>query len=195
MNKLNILAAVLSVSALISAQAGGAKAPRPCLTHDDFHAGIAYIMPVLFESVLTACSTHLETDAYLSEHGTEFIAKYQSLSTIDEKQFVAMLAKYSGEPEYDAPASENNLQAIISKFRNELVSNVKPQDCGWIDRIAKDLAALPPENMLGLLETAALAIDSTEGNAPARSKSRKHFTPKPKMFCENSASPIEASAN
>jgi hypothetical protein len=194
MTKLNILAALLSASALISAQASGAKAPKPCITHDDFRAGAAYIMPVFFDSVLTACSSHLGQDAYLSEHGAEFIAKYQSLSTIDEKQFVAMLAKYSGEPEYDAPASENKMKEFVDKFRNELLSSLKPQDCGWIDRIAKDLSALPPENMLGLLETAALAIDSSEGNAPARSKSRKHFSPKPKMFCENLALPIEVSS-
>ncbi|MEL6877023.1 MAG: hypothetical protein AAGL68_02870 [Pseudomonadota bacterium] len=144
-------------------QAQIAQAQEACVVQQDLTDAVIYAMPVLADAFDTACSAELAPDGFFATQRQEFIAPYAALGDETWPGASRVLNTFVTA----GSTGENGMPGLAEIFGNQspetvrpfidamlgtmVVSEIKPKDCGKIERGLELMAPLPPENMGGLV--------------------------------------------
>lgn len=168
MNGMRKVAAAVSIGLFASQPALAAAAEKPCITAEEMHAGITYLLPALVEGVQKKCAAALPKDAYLATKGVSLVDSYKALARPESPELTSLIAKI-GMPK-DIPASATKPMAemvslmVVSKLQEDLKTDI----CPPVDRALALLDPLPAANMVGLIEL--MVAEIVQDEAKKRSK-------------------------
>jgi hypothetical protein len=130
-----------------------AQTAKQCLTPKEAQGLVSFALPDIITSVTTKCTPTLGTDGYLSRSGTELASRYRAAAMTSWPTAKLAVRKFM---DTDLSILDNLPDDALKGFlgagiSTAVVKDIKPAQCGDIDRIAKVLAPLPPENMSQLV--------------------------------------------
>lgn len=130
-----------------------AQAASQCLTPKEAQGLITFALPDIIVAVSGKCAPPLGPDGYLTRSGTDLANRYRTAAAPSWPSAKLALRKFANA---DAALFDNMPDDAIKGFfgagvATTIVKDVKPAQCGDIDRVMKVLSPLPPENMSQLV--------------------------------------------
>lgn len=155
--------------------AATAQTASQCLTPKEAHGLITFALPDIITSVSTKCAPSLGEDGYLSRSGADLAARYRAAAAPNWPMAKQAIRKFIGT---DTELLQNLPDDALKGFfgagvTTAIVKDIKPEQCGDIDRVMKVLAPLPPENMSQLVGI----ILEMSARPPAQAAARKAKAP------------------
>jgi hypothetical protein len=166
---------MLRIVSLLAAAAAvmpgiAAAAEPPCLTAREFSDLSQYALPSIISGTAQRCSAALPADAYLQRHGTDLAARYAAAKPAAWPAAKAAFMKLSGGIGPDAAGlfrnlPDENLRPMVDALVEGLIGQqVKPDQCGTIDKAVRLLSPLPPQHTAELIAL-AVGLGSKSGGA------------------------------
>lgn len=128
-----------------------AQTPGACLTRPEAEALMAFALPSAMRALTKHCTANLPATSALVQSGPIIAARYQPDADKAWPAAKAGFDKLSGLKLSEQLGEEAAKGLIQAGFAAGLVEQVKPQDCGQIDRFVDILQPLPARNMAMLL--------------------------------------------
>ncbi|MCB2044753.1 MAG: hypothetical protein H6915_06360 [Novosphingobium sp.] len=146
-----MIAAALGLAAM--AQPTLARADE-CISEPEIAAMAIYAMPSLITSVSNFCAPHLPATGYLASEGAALSSRYAEVRADSWPLAKTALLKLAAsgrtadkEREIFAQLPDEALQPLVDAIIvQKLAADMKPGDCGRIERGVRIFAPLPPEN-------------------------------------------------
>jgi hypothetical protein len=154
---------VAAIALLSAVQAQAADATQQCLTRDEVHGMIAFVLPSAISSVAEKCTPVLPKDAFLLSRAPQLVSELEPARAAAFPMAKAAFMKFGGSTDKDtmkmmSALPEEALRPMIEMIVAEKVTGeIKPENCKDIDRIFSTIAPLPGANMIDLV-TEALMI-------------------------------------
>ncbi|RZM07534.1 MAG: hypothetical protein EOP68_13690 [Sphingomonas sp.] len=114
-------------------------------------AAIGVIAPAAVTGVATRCRAALPANAYLARNGATLVARLRPAASAALPAARQAFGRVAGIP---LPASLDDgtvVGLIEAAVTEELVSHIKPAECGAIDRVLAQADPLPPRNLAALI--------------------------------------------
>lgn len=171
MNKLILGTAVI---AMVQSGIAQAQEPQKCIPPVQAEALITYILPKAVKAAQSKCELTLPSRSALMQEQSERMIEYQEASEAawpNAKAAVGVIAGDKFPGELDDALIRPLADAI---FTGLIAEEIKPKDCGLIDKIYGDLAPMPSSNIASLTVTIIQAATKNDEkkdlpicNAPA----------------------------
>ncbi len=150
-----------SAAALLSLSQPALAQSAPCIAPADLSDTLTYSMPLLVEGIQSSCMDALPADSFLLGDGAEFASGFEPLrdqAWPGTRRFLMTFAKKGDSKNQMSGIIEDLSDEAIRPFVDAMVvqlvaAEIKPANCGDIDRILPLLAPLPPENYGPILAT------------------------------------------
>lgn len=141
-------AVALALPATVTAQTA-----KQCLTPKEAQGLVSFALPDIITSVSTKCAPSLGPNGYLSKSGVELAGRYRAAAATSWPAAKLALRKFvDTDPSLIDNVPDDALKGFLGAgVSTAVVKDVKPTQCADIDRIARVLAPLPPENMSQLV--------------------------------------------
>lgn len=144
-----------AAAAWIALGASGAQAATtlavvrdtPCLYRAEAQGLMTALAPGLLGSLRDRCAENLPATAYLRVNGDALIERYRAPALASLPLAAQAMGKITGA-KVDEATFATVADALVPPM---LAKEIKPRDCGKIDRAAALLDPLPPENFTGLI--------------------------------------------
>ncbi|MGF7147853.1 hypothetical protein FHS96_001462 [Sphingomonas zeicaulis] len=164
-----VLRTLGSASAALALAVSGTAQAAACITEPEMEALALHMVPAFLDKSMSVCATTLPIGAYLQTSGRALIRTYRDAAEPTwplAKAAMAKIANGEGDAGVDFNAIDDNVmrQLVETGFAASLAEELKPQDCGKINRFAEAIAPLPTANMgkmVALLLEIGLAGDKT----------------------------------
>ncbi len=130
-----------------------AQQAKQCLTPKEAQGLVSFALPEIISSVSSKCAPSLGPDGYLSRSGTELAGRYRAAAVTSWPSAKLALRKFiDTDTAFLDNLPDEALKGILGAgISTAVVKDIKPTQCGDIDRVARVLAPLPPENMSQLV--------------------------------------------
>ena len=130
-----------------------AQSAKQCLTPKEAQGLISFALPDIITSVSTKCAPSLGQDGYLTRSGKDLSDRYRAAAQPNWPSAKLAIRKFVGaEAEFLEGMPDEALKGFFGAgISTAVVKDVKPEQCGDIDRVLKLLAPLPAENMSQLV--------------------------------------------
>lgn len=135
--------------------------PQQCVSQQDVADAAVYAMPLVYAAHGAKCSAQRSPTGYFAREGSGFVARFSKLqdstwpATLRVLQVFTASSGASGATEMAnmvALMPEKTLRPFVdSLIQQKIAEQIKPADCGRIERAAELLAPLPPENFGGVI--------------------------------------------
>jgi hypothetical protein len=140
-----------ALAALGLADVAAAAEPPACLSEREVTSLVTYALPVVMNSAMKACRPQLAPDGYFATQGPALIQRYAARKGAVWPEAKAALLKLGGNDarmkDMVASLSDEALQPFAEGMVAALVTKgIKPGQCKAIERGARLLSPLPPEN-------------------------------------------------
>ena len=137
-----------------------------CLTEVEGTAVFAAMLPDLIDGLRDKCASQLPANSYLAVNGDALVARYKVVA--DDRWPTAKLAfaRIAGGKDMADKLPDEFFRPMLGVMIGaELVKDIKPADCGGVDRVVQNLSPLPAENVAALIGAILmLASDSKDKN-------------------------------
>lgn len=163
MTKYRMIAPALAFAALASATAGQAQ-QKTCVNPADLSDAVVYTMPIAFDAARTTCANRLTQNGFMATKGDAYVAKFRGGQDKAWPGAFRILKTFMAQTSQgDAPAGMDIAamlagmpDATVRPFVDGLVGQmlaeeIKPADCGKIERVLELMSPLPTENVGGLI--------------------------------------------
>lgn len=124
-----------------------------CLNRAEMEGLITFSLPVVVDRLSTQCRPTLPATAPLIQSGRLIAAKYQVEADVAWPDARKAFDKMSGVPLSGLLGQEAMRALVRSAISDDIARDVKPEDCGIIDRVVDVLQPLPTRNMAVLLSS------------------------------------------
>jgi hypothetical protein len=149
--KILLAAALLAAPQTVTVRAPAA--PPPCFTRAEVTDLTLFLMPALLNGAAEQCRPNLPANAYLLNGGRALSQRLMA-DTSHGPGAVAAIRKFAGDSLPPALTPETLRSMAVDMLGKQLLTSVKPTDCGALNEAAELLAPLPPENVGGLVAVA-----------------------------------------
>lgn len=148
------LALALAIPALLASATAQAQNAKPCVTAAEGEGLALYVMPDIVRSASQTCKPHLPARALLA-NPAPLIIKFRGESDAAWPAARAAFAKIAGDDV--APFLEGDMaKPMLSAMMGPMIaSEIKPKDCGAINRMVELLQPLPARNTAAIFITIA----------------------------------------
>ena len=157
-----------TVMAMIAtASAANAQASSTCLTHDEARALFAYAIPQAIEGVAKVCKPSLPATAFLPSQSAAMVARLRGAGTANWASAKTAFLKMGGKDAAKTLATmpDSALEPFVAAaFSSVATQDIKPTDCGKIDRFVAALAPLPPGNAAELITSLIALVGGKDEN-------------------------------
>lgn len=151
------IAAMLAAGAMLVLQSPAALA-QDCLTEHEVTSLVTFALPTVMNSAITTCQPQLSSNGYFATQGRSLVARYAVGKAAAWPTAKAALFKLGGSKgdaqtrDLLAKMPDEALQPFAEGLVGQMVgSGIKPDQCVAIERGARLLAPLPPENTAELI--------------------------------------------
>ncbi|QUL38687.1 hypothetical protein [Erythrobacter sp. JK5] len=156
------LAACAALLAL--AQPSLAHAQNGCVAAADVSAGVIYTMPIAYDAARTVCRNQFKPDGFVARKGDTFIAPFRARQSGSWPGAFRVLKTYMNRQADPKATGGVDLNAMIASLPDStlrpfvdgtvgqmIAKEIKPENCGDIERGLELLSPLPTENVAGLM--------------------------------------------
>jgi hypothetical protein len=158
----NYLAPALALAAVGQAQA--AQAQQACIAPADLGDTMIYALPIAYDATRVACGRQLRSEGFFTRGGDRFISSFRARQNAAWpgafRTMKVLLAEEgakgkAGDLDILALAQampESNLRPFVDGLIGQMIAEeIKPENCGKIERGMELLSPLPVENVAGLM--------------------------------------------
>lgn len=129
---------------------------QQCITEGEMTGLAAFALPSVMTGTMRTCRPHLSADGFFATEGDKLIGRYATGRAGSWPAAKAALLKLGGKQgemdETIARLPDEALQPFAEAMVTEMVgSGIKPDQCVAIERAARLLAPLPPQNTAELV--------------------------------------------
>lgn len=152
LNSVMTFLAMFSVPALAHAQTNSA-----CVSRAEANALFVTTLPDLIDGVRNKCAPSLPSSAFLPSQGRALVERYRASSPGDwSSARKAFLKMGGGDDEagtkFVTALPDETLKTVLgTAFAVVVANDIKPGDCGQIDRFVAALSPLPPANIAEII--------------------------------------------
>jgi hypothetical protein len=143
--------ALTAVAVMLPVTAIAAEAEKPCMAPAEAQALLTWMLPGAFEALSDQCRTSLPADAVLSRSGKALAERYRPESDAAWPMAKAAFGKMSDASILKLLDDATLKKLVSAGISSELPKQVKPKDCGTVDRFVAALEPLPAKNVAMLL--------------------------------------------
>lgn len=183
-----MIAPLAALAALASAQAAQAQ-QQPCVAPADLSDAVVYAMPIAFDAARTTCANRLSRSGFMTAKGDAYVAKFRAGQDKAWPGAFRLLKAFMAQNKSEEQANGMDIGAMLSGMPDDTVrpfvdglvgqmiaEEIKPADCGKIERGLELISPLPTDNIGGLIaflvEVADVKNPSVCTAAPASSQKR-----------------------
>jgi hypothetical protein len=164
-------------------QAIAATAPAKCITHDEFRAVAATLLPSVIGAAMNKCGETLDKSDYLVAKGPDLLARYQSFAKGKEGALVTVMDRLGPIPELKGVAPEK-LGTVADVFIGAAIQKeLKAKDCEDLSQALSYFDPMPPENLIGFADFVVTKVEASDRKKrerdPNRAKKKSNFD----FFC------------
>jgi hypothetical protein len=143
-----------------------------CLSEHEVTSLVTYALPVVMGSAIKTCGPQLSSQGYFATQGPALVQRYAARKPSAWPEAKAALLKIGGKDkkmnDMVAGLSDEALQPFAEGMVAQLVAKgIKPGQCVAIERGARLLSPLPPENTAELLSFVIVLATRPKAGAPA----------------------------
>jgi len=156
------LAPALALAALAQAQA--AQAQQACVPPADLGDTIIYALPIAYDAARTSCARQFAKDGFIARGGDKFIAGFRArqnaawpgaMRTMQALVAGQQGAGKTGDLDLAGLAKSlppETLRPLVDGLMGQMIAGeIKPANCGKIERAMELLSPLPVDNVAGLM--------------------------------------------
>lgn len=171
--KRSILAPVLAISALMSAQ--GAQAQQACVEPADLNDTVTYALPILYDAVTVSCRSEFAESSFMTNEADAFVAQFRAEQDAAWPGALRLLSVFMAA-RADEDGGDNGMTDMILALPDEalrpfvdgmlqqvasdgLGSEIKPSTCNEIAEAMELISPLPTSNVSGLVTFIAQRAD------------------------------------
>jgi hypothetical protein len=183
----HLFAPALALTALATATTAQAQ-QQTCIAAADLGDSVLYAMPIAYDAVSTTCAKQLKRDGFMATGGEAFIAKFRARQGSAWPGAFRMIKTFMAQEGGEATGSDADMATMIAALPEEslrpfvdgmvgqmIAGEIKPDNCGKIERGMELLAPLPADNIAGLFAFVAELADLKNpavcpANPPAAAK-------------------------
>lgn len=175
LKRLYLMAAAAAAFALPATAT--AQTAKQCLTPKEAQGLVSFALPDIITSVSNKCAPSIGPDGYLTRSGKDLADRYRVAAAPSWPAAKTALRKFVGpEVEFLDNMPDEALKGFFGAgVSTAIVKDIKPEQCGDIDRVLKLLAPLPAENMSQLVGI-LLEIGSRPKAQAAAAKAKAPFS-------------------
>jgi hypothetical protein len=169
--KLKHLAApALAFGAIVQAQA--AQAQQACIAPADVGDMVVYTLPIAYDAARTACAGQFTQGGFIARDGARFIGPFRAKQNTSwpgafrgMKMFMARQGTNGRMGGMDMGGllntlPEGSIRPVADGIVGQMIAKeIKPKDCGKIERGMELLSPLPTENVGALFSFIAELVD------------------------------------
>lgn len=148
------IAVAIAMSAMLASAAAQAQNAKPCVTAAEGEGLALYVMPDVVRSASQTCRPHLPRTALLA-NPAPLIVKFQAETDAAWPAARAAFGKIAGEDVAPFLQGDMAKPMIAAMMGPMIVSEIKPKDCGAINRMVELLQPLPARNTAAVFITIA----------------------------------------
>ncbi|RJF91378.1 hypothetical protein [Sphingomonas cavernae] len=148
-----------------------AAATADCVTGDEVKAIALVLLPEALDATAKVCASVLPATALLRKTDAPIFERYRVEKAPAMELARAAFARIAGLGDSDE-VNNAGLELMRAMLVPQLSAEIKPADCGAINRMIELFEPLPPENMAGAIAT-ILQIVAKEDAAKAKKKRKK----------------------
>lgn len=156
-----IIAALAAFGAVLQAQA----AAQACVTERELTSLVTFALPGLMDSTIKTCQPHLAANGFFATQGPTLLTRYAGGRNAAWPVAKAAMMKLGGDKDVQTmdmvrSLPDQALQPFAEAMIAQVVSkNIKSDQCVAIERGARLLAPLPPENTAELITFIVSIVD------------------------------------
>lgn len=172
-----------ALASLGMAEVAAAQDPV-CLSEREVTSLVTYALPVVMEGAIKTCSPQLSPQGYLAVQGPSLVQRYAARKSAAWPEAKAALIKLGGNDDKMKDVVANLSDEALQPFAEGIVSamvtkGIKPGQCKAIERGARLLSPLPPENTAELVTFILVLADKPKvrGAVGASKKSNLPICP------------------
>lgn len=154
MSRARFLAGALAIAALphaAIAQVQATAPAKPCVSEQEVSALVIYAAPSLIQGVSLRCEKSLSTSGFLATQGAALAGKFAKRQVEVWPTAKTAMLKLMDKPEEAKLVQQLPDEAVRPLFgpvvSQMLIRDLKPGDCGKIERGLRILAPLPVESI------------------------------------------------
>jgi hypothetical protein len=155
-----MIAPVIAFVALASAQTAQAQ-QQACVAQTDLADTVVYAMPLAFDAVRTSCTNRLARNGFIASRGEAYIAQFRGSQTRAWPGAFRVLKSFmAGQGQAEAGAGGEDITRLLAGMPDSTVrpfvdgligqmiaEEIKPNDCGKIERGLEVISPMPAENV------------------------------------------------
>lgn len=145
----------MAIAALGTADVAAAQEPA-CLSEREVTSLVTYALPVVMEGTMKTCGPQLSPQGFFATQGASLVQRYAARKSAAWPGAKAALIKLGGNDDKMKDVVANLSDEALQPFAEGIVSamvtkGIKPGQCKAIERGARLLSPLPPENTAELV--------------------------------------------
>lgn len=165
MNKLILGTAIFG---MVQSGIAQAQEPKKCIPPVQAEALITYMLPKAVKAAQSKCGLALPSRSALMQEQSERLIEYQKASEKAWPNAKAAVSAIAGD-KFPGELDDELIKPLADAiFIGLITEEIKPKDCGLIDKIYGDLAPMPSSNIASLTVTIIQAAtkDEKKSNLP-----------------------------
>lgn len=149
-----------ALAALASAQAAQAQ-QQACVAAGDLADAVTYAMPLAYDAVRTTCTNRLARGGFIATRGDAYMDQFRSRQNSAWPGAFRVLKSFmAGEDKGDGAAGgtditrlvagmpESTIRPFVDGLIGQMIAEeIKPADCGKIERGLEVVSPMPAENV------------------------------------------------
>jgi hypothetical protein len=181
----HLAAPALAFTALAQAQA--AQAQQSCVAASDVSDMVVYTLPIAYDAARTACSNQFRQDGFIARDGERFIGTFRAKQNTSWPGAFRVMKMFMERQGASGPMGgmdmggllntlpDSSIRPVADGIMGQMIAKeIKPKDCGKIERGMELLSPLPADNVGALFsfiaELADLKNPEICSTAPTRPK-------------------------
>lgn len=150
-----------------------AIAAEQCLTPVEAQSMMNAFMPDLLDGVIKQCAPSVPKAGFFAKSGEALVARYRAVGDKSWPAAKKVFLKMAGGDKSMTTLSalpDDMIKALVSVgISTSIAGDIKPQDCGAVERIVEALSPLPPENTSTLVGVFIEMDANKKGKGKAKS--------------------------
>ncbi len=144
--------AILALSAFGLPATAVAQTEMKCITAAEAQNLISFALPDILSGVINQCKPQLASSAFMITSGPSLLARYQASADVAWPNAKIAMMKMIGDDALLSSVPDQVIKGLLAAgIASGVGKDIKPKDCGTIDRVAEALAPLPPQNASNLI--------------------------------------------
>jgi hypothetical protein len=147
----DLVTGLTSAVALVVSTSAQAAPVKECVTTDEIHGLVAFVLPQIADQVVTKCSTTLRPNGYFNSRGIELVQRLSQGKEAGWPMARRAFRKMSDEAKDKAFASlsDATVRALVeNELVGKLMSDVSVTMCRDIESVVETLDPLSGANMV-----------------------------------------------